>query len=60
MYCTYSYTITVGDVVWVLDCVACPVGVLQGLGFVLALCEYYVKNWDIADIGYRVSVGFVC
>ena len=31
MYCTYSYTITVGDGVWVLDCVACSVGILQGL-----------------------------
>lgn len=49
MYCTYSYTITAGNVVWILDCVACSVGVLQGLCFVLALCEYYVKNWDIAD-----------
>jgi hypothetical protein len=49
VYCTYSYTITVGDAVWVLDCVACLVRVLQGLCFVLALCEYCVKNWDIAD-----------
>jgi hypothetical protein len=49
VYCTYSYKITVGDVVCVLDCVACSAGVLQGLCFVLALCKYCVKNLDIAD-----------
>lgn len=44
---------TVGYVEWALDCVVCSVGVLQGLCFVLALCEYYVKNWDIA---YRLVI----
>jgi hypothetical protein len=42
--CLFSLRVSsVGDVVCVLDCVACSGSIFLGLCFVLALCDYFIK-----------------